>query len=108
MDCNLVVLSGRLAATPEERSFDSGARFVRYLVTTRSASPRRRVDVVPVVFWDPPGEFLAPHTTAGCRVWVVASVRRRFWTSDDGRRSRLEVVAHHVEFAEPEPATEVS
>ena len=44
MDLNLIVLAGRLAAPPETASFDSGASFVRYLVTIRSdeASPPRR------------------------------------------------------------------
>ena len=40
MDLNLVVLSGRLAAPPELRVFESGRRFARYLVTVRSEEPR--------------------------------------------------------------------
>ena len=98
MDLNLVVLSGQLAATPEVRSFPSGSCMVRYLVTTRSTVPRRRVDVVPVTLWDPGDHAEAPLPERGAEVWVAGAVQRRFWASGDGTRSRLEVVAHHVEF----------
>jgi single-strand DNA-binding protein len=93
MDFNLVVLSGRLAAPPELRVFDSGVRLARYLVTVRSNEPRRRVDVVPVTQWEPCDH---PEPLVGQRIWVAGSVQRRFWSNPDGRRSRLEVVAERV------------
>lgn len=96
MDLNLVVLCGKLAVDPELKSFDSGMRLVRLLVTVRSDEPRRRVDVVPVTLWDPPDEFLDDMPTKGRRIWVCGAVQRRFWESPDGRRSRLEVVAEQV------------
>ena len=33
---------------------------------------------------------------AALLVWVAGAVQRRFWSGDDGRRSRLEVVAEQV------------
>jgi single-strand DNA-binding protein len=96
MDLNLVVLSGRLAAPPEIRQFESGTRLARYLVTVRSEEPSRRVDVVPVTLWDPGDELIDASPTPGARVWVAGSVQRRFWSGEDGRRSRLEVVAEQV------------
>lgn len=96
MDLNIVVLAGRLAAAPEVRVFEHGATLVRYLVTTRNERPRRRVDVVPVVLWDPDDETPV-DLEAGQRVFVAGSIQRRFWDAGDGRRSRIEVVAHHVE-----------
>ena len=95
MDLNLVVLAGRVAADPEIRTFDSGATLLRLLVTVRSAEPRRRIDVVPVVMWSPDDDVLE-GVTLGRAVWIAGSVQRRFWSADDGRRSRLEVVAHEV------------
>ena len=53
MDLNVVVLAGRLAAQPEVRTFESGATLMRLLVTVRSAEPRTRLDVIPVVQWNP-------------------------------------------------------
>jgi len=99
VNINLVVLKGRLATAPEFRDFESGSRLVRMLITVKSDEPRRRVDVVPVTLWDPPDDFTPGTLPAGKGVWVLASVQRRFWESDDGRKSRLEVVAHQVELS---------
>jgi single-strand DNA-binding protein len=95
MDLNLIVLAGRLAAPPEIRQFQSGGRLVRYLLTVRSEVPRR-VDVVPVTYWDPPNEVIDADPGPGRRVWVAGAVQRRFWSGAEGRRSRLEIVADHL------------
>jgi len=94
MDLNLVVLFGRLAAVPELRVFESGVRLLRFLVTVRSDAPRSRVDVVPVTLWDPPDHL--ESLPSGSRVWISGAVQRRFWDGNEGRRSRLEVVASQV------------
>ncbi len=96
MDLNLVVLCGRLAVEPEIRELDSGSRVARMLITVRSEAPRRRVDVVPVTWWDPGSELVVDPPAKGRRVWVCGSVQRRFWETGEGRRSRLEVVAEQV------------
>ena len=101
MDINVVVISGRLATTPEVRSFDSGARLIRYLVTTRSEAPRRRIDVLPVTLWNPDDDVIA-EAAVGQGVWIAGSVQRRFWAAAEGRRSRLEVVAQSVELHGPD------
>ncbi len=97
MDVNIAILCGTIAAPPEYRTFPSGARHLRYLVTTRTASPRRRVDVLPVTYWDPPQPLVDDPGVVGQNVWIVVSVERRFWESGDGRRSRIELVAKSVE-----------
>jgi single-strand DNA-binding protein len=96
MDLNLVVLAGRLAAPPEIRQFESGALLARYLMTVRSDEPSRRVDVVPVTLWDPPEELVEADPAPGRRLWVAGSVQRRFWSAQEGRRSRIEIVADQV------------
>lgn len=96
MDLNLVVLSGRLAAPPEVRTFDSGSRLVRYLVTCRSDTPKRRVDVLPVTLWDPPPELAATDVAPGTPLWMAGTAQRRFWEGQQGRRSQLEIVAGEV------------
>lgn len=103
MDLNLVVLAGRLAAPPEIRQFESGARLARYLVTLRTEEPARRVDVVPVTLWDPSDDLVDADPLPGSRVWVAGSVQRRFWSADEGRRSRLEVVADQVCLRDGDP-----
>lgn len=96
IDLNLMVLCGRIATDPEVRQFDSGTRLIRYLITVRSEAPRKRVDVVPVTFWDPTDEQVDEPGERGERIWVCGSVQRRFRESPDGRRSRLEVVAEQI------------
>jgi single-stranded DNA-binding protein len=96
MDLNLVVLGGRLAAPPEIRQFESGARLGRYLVTVRSEEPARRVDVLPVTLWDPPDELVDREPAPGRRMWVVGAVQRRFRSGAGGRTSRLEVIGEQV------------
>ncbi len=105
MDLNLVVIGGKLAAPAELRKFESGSRLLRSLVTVRSNAPRRRVDVVPVTLWDPEADHEVIDAPVGRHVWVVGTVQRRFWTDADGRRSRLEVVAHHMQLTDTLTAT---
>lgn len=94
MNLNLIVLTGSLAAPPDLREFDSGARLLRFLLTVRRASPRRRVDVLPVTLWDPPEEL--GGLQRGTPLWVCGSAQRRFWEAKEGRRNRVEIVADHV------------
>jgi single-stranded DNA-binding protein len=106
MDLNLIVLAGRLAAPPETVRFDSGASFVRYLVTIRSDEPRRRLDVIPVTHWNPAPLLTDPALAPGDRLYIAGSVQRRFWDGQSNRRSRLEIVAHSVDL--PADAPEVA
>jgi len=96
-DLNLVVMAGRLAAEPEFTLFSSGATLARVLVTVKSEEPRRRIDVIPVVLWDPPDGHVLRDMDKGDRVWIAGSVQRRFWSAEAGRTSRVEVVAHDIQ-----------
>ncbi len=98
MDFNLFVLEGTVAAEPERRTFESGSSLVRYLVTTRTVEPRRRVDVLPVTMWNDDGASDA--VTKGDRIWIAGSPQRRFWSADGSRRSRIELVAHHIKIGQ--------
>lgn len=99
MDMNAVVLLGKLAAPVELREFESGSSLVRALITVRSDTPRRRVDVVPVTLWNPSPEHELLTAPVGEPLFAVGTVQRRFWSSEEGRQSRLEVVAIHIESA---------
>lgn len=97
MDLNVIVIAGRLAAEPEWTTFASGARLLRLLVTVRSQEPRRRIDVLPVVMWDPSQDSHLIDLTRGTGVWIAGNVQRRFWSAEAGRTSRVEIVAHDVQ-----------
>lgn len=96
MDLNLVVLAGRLTTTPDVGMLDSGSRFIRLILAIRSEAPHSRLDVVPVVWWDPDEETVNNLPAPGQRMWITGSFQRRFWEGPDGPRSRMEIVAHHV------------
>lgn len=96
MDLNLVVLAGRLTTTPDVRVLDSGGRLMRLLLAVRNEEPSSRLDVVPIVWWNPDDETVEHLPAVGTRIWVSGSVQRRFWEAPDGPRSRIEIVASHV------------
>ena len=96
MDYNVTALCGKLIAAPELRTFESGSVLLRILVRVRSETPRRRVDVIPVTFWEPEPKHPLREAKVGDRVFVVGAVQRRFWSGKEGRQSRLEVVAEAV------------
>lgn len=94
MDFNMGAISGLLSVPPELIVLDSGAAFARYLVIVKSDHPAERMDVLPVVEWEPPTSNLA--LPAGTRVVAVGSFQRRFFDAGMSRRSRLEFVASTV------------
>ncbi len=101
MDLNLTVLAGRVTAEPSLTHFESGRVMVKALVTVRSEGERRRIDVIPVVWWDPSDEFVAlmdaERPLRGRGIWIAGQVQRRFWSdTPDNRRSVTEVVAHEM------------
>lgn len=107
-DLNLTVICGRLAAPPELRQFESGTQLFRLLITVRQNEPTRRIDVLPAVIWEPDqatAESLR-WATAGTRVWVTGSLQRRFWSAEEGRRSRIELVASAVQIRGEEETDE--
>ncbi|MPZ52521.1 MAG: single-stranded DNA-binding protein [Acidimicrobiia bacterium] len=95
MDLNLVILCGRLVSPPDHRTVESGANIVRFLLAIRSETPQNRVDVLPVMFWDPPPGAL--DVAVGHTVWVAGRILRRFPEVGSTRGSRLELVADHVD-----------
>lgn len=106
MDMNMVLLEGRLAAQPEHRLLDSGSRMTRLLVAVRSDEPHSRLDVLPVVWWEPNDEFTGAPPQVGSRILVTGSLQRRYWESADGRRSKIEAVANQVSLPVDDPKTQ--
>ena len=53
--------------------------------------------MLPVTLWDPDPNVVEACQVPGVGLWVVAAVQRRFWSGTEGRRSRLELVAQHIE-----------
>jgi single-stranded DNA-binding protein len=107
VDINVVVLVGRLSAPPEISRDENTV--VRLLIASRSDAPTKRLDLLPVVWWNPTSDELSRIPPVGARVWVTGSVQRRYWEGRDGRRSRIELIAEQVAFPTDEPlATQCS
>jgi single-stranded DNA-binding protein len=107
VDINVVVLVGRLSAPPEISNDENTV--VRLLIASRSDAPTKRLDLLPVVWWNPTSDELSRIPPVGARVWVTGSVQRRYWEGRDGRRSRIELIAEQVAFPTDEPlATQCS
>ena len=97
---NEVRLCGRLAAEPEERVLPSGDSLVTFrLVVLRPASRRKgpaggrapSVDTIDCSAWSAALRRRVVTWTAGDLISVEGALRRRFWHSPAGARSRYDV-----------------
>ena len=95
---NQVQLQGRLAASPERRSLPSGDEVVtfRLVVARRSTarSPggaRPAVDTIDCTIWSAGLRRRSTSWQAGEVLAVGGALRRRFWRSGGGPRSRYDV-----------------
>jgi single-strand DNA-binding protein len=99
---NEVVLVGRLAAVPEERTLPSGDAVSTWrLVLDRPPAAQRRaaarggrpvsVDTIDCAAWTAALRRAAASWAPGDLVAVEGSLRRRFWRTPAGAASRYEV-----------------
>lgn len=97
VDRNVVELCGRVATDPDVSRFGGSEVRMRILLTTRTEQPRTRIDVLPVVIWDPSDDLVACPPSTGTRIRVRGRLQRQVWDAPQGLRSRLEVVGLDVE-----------
>jgi single-strand DNA-binding protein len=92
---NHVVLAGRLATTPEARTLPSGDELVTFrLVVPRAARApgvRAASDWFECVVWGGRVRASARRWVAGDVVRLEGALRRRYFTTEAGRQSRVEV-----------------
>lgn len=101
--CNQVVLVGRLAAPPEERTLPSGAVLVVWRVVVDRPPQEAPVGVRPVTVdtldcaaWTPEVQEVVQAAEVGDVVRIDGALRRRFWRGAAGLASRYEVEAAAV------------
>lgn len=90
--CNVAVVRGYVAGTPQQRELAAGA--ATELTVRVPGDEARPSENVPVVWIDAPARVA--DLVDGLEVLVVGRVRRRFYRSAAGTRSTTEVVADAV------------
>lgn len=110
---NLVALIGNAASEPEMRYTSTG----RAVCTFRLAVSRpgnEQADFFTIVSWERQAEICNQYVTKGRRLSVEGRLHHSTWEADDGKRSKVEVVAHRVHLlgaprdaAQPEVGTEI-
>ena len=91
---NRVLLQGRLAAVPEERTLPSGDALVTFRLVVDRSRPREggpTIDTIDCVAWTAALRKRLLRLEAGAELEVGGALRRRFWRSDRGAVSRCEV-----------------
>ncbi|MGI8517011.1 MAG: hypothetical protein ACR2ME_01520 [Acidimicrobiia bacterium] len=104
MDLNLVLVKGRPVVEPEVVTFPDGVRLMRMMLAVRIEGPHPRLDVVPVIWWQPSELAMSNPPAKGESVWIIGAVQRRFLDVSDPPRSDVEIVAQHVVADPEEPA----
>ena len=88
---NVAVLKGTLSSETRVRTLPSGSEIVSWEVTTRGDGAAMSV---PVQWIDPPAAVRA--CGSGDEVFVLGTVRRRFFRAAGATASRTEVVGERV------------
>lgn len=105
---NDVKLSGRLTRDPELKHTPAGVPVASFSLAVDRKFNREEADFIPIIAWRKTAEFVAKYFRKGQRV-IISQARIRVdpYTDKDGnKRTRFEVVADEVEFADSRRAPE--
>lgn len=105
---NDVKLTGRLTRDPELRHTQSGTPVASFSLAVDRKFNREEADFIPITAWRKTAEFVAKHFRKGQRVIISAGrIRIEPYTDKEGnKRTKFEVVADEVEFADSKQAPE--
>lgn len=105
---NDVKLTGRLTRDPELRHTKSGTPVASFSLAVDRKFNREEADFIPITAWRKTAEFVAKHFRNGQRVIIAAGrIRIEPYTDKEGnKRTKFEVVADEVEFADSKQAPE--
>ncbi len=100
---NVVTISGRLAADPEQRRTGNGIAVTSFTLACerdyKDGGGNREADFIPVVAWRQTAEFVSNYFAKGQQAMVTGRLQVRKWQDKDGNnRYSTEVVAENVYF----------
>lgn len=93
---NMVAIIGNVASEPELRETASGRKVCSFrLAVSRPGGDE--ADFFTIVAWERQAEVCAEYLSVGRRVGVEGRLHHSTWETEDGKRSKVEVVAHRVQ-----------
>jgi single-strand DNA-binding protein len=95
---NNVSLIGNLATEVELRDVGEDKKVAGFLLAVNRGGRDAGADFVSVTAWDRQAELCAEYLTKGQRVGVAGRLRSHSWDDEGKRRTRVEVVAHRIDF----------
>lgn len=106
---NRVILAGNLVRDPELRYIPSGTAVASFSLAVnrryrQEGELKEEVSYIDVVAYGKVGETSGNFLKKGRPVLVEGRIQQRRWETQEGeKRSKVEVVAHNVQFLGPRP-----
>lgn len=100
---NVVAITGNLTKDPEVRHTGSGTAVCQLRIATNGREKRNgewvdRADYFDITVWGNQGENCANYLSKGKPVAVQGRLRYEEWEKDGNKRSKVVIVANHVQF----------
>ena len=105
----IISLTGRLTTDPTVRTSSSGSEIASLRVAVqrpRKDGNDQGADYVDVTVFGRQAQTCGQYLAKGRRIAVDGHLHHSEWDSDNGRRSKLEIIARNVEFLDPAPDTQ--
>lgn len=97
---NKVILSGRLTATPELKSTQSGTSVTSFTLAVTRSYDRNKTDFIDCIAWRGTSEFITKYFVKGDPVVVEGELQKREWQTKEGqKRYATEVIVSNAEFS---------
>ena len=102
---NVVVIEGRLTATPELKTTNNGVSVTSFSIANKKnfkdASGEYKTDFFDVVAWRKTAEFVCNNFKKGSKITVEGALSTREYTDKNGnKRIATEIVATNCHFGE--------
>lgn len=107
---NSILLEGNLTRDPDSKTLPSGSQVCDFVVATNrfykmNETLEKEVSFFDVEAWSRLGTSCAENLKKGRGVRVVGRLKQDRWMDPDGKpKSRIKIVAEHVEFKPAKPA----
>lgn len=101
---NSVILTGNLASDVELREFGEEKQLATFRLAVDRGSKNDEADFFRIAVWDRQAQLCAEYLAKGRKVGVEGRLRYHAWEDEGEKRSRVEVVAHRIEFLSPKAA----